>query len=63
MARNEGNSDEYNTASHVPNPSQIIRRLTFLTTSLTTCLIQKFVQNIISFVVAWFINKGSSRMT
>jgi hypothetical protein len=35
----------------------------FLTPSLTTRLIQKFVQNITSFVVAWFINKSSSRMT
>jgi hypothetical protein len=45
------------------NPSQIIRHLTFFTPSLTTRLIQKFVQNITSFVVAWFINKSSSRMT
>jgi len=37
---------------HVLNSSQIIRRLTFLTLSLITHLIQKFVQNIISFVVA-----------
>jgi hypothetical protein len=44
-------------------PSQIIRRLTFLTSSLTTRLIQKFVQNINSFIVAWYINKSSSRMT
>jgi len=43
--------------------SQIIRHLTFLTLSLTTRLIQKFVQNIISFVVACFINKSYSRMT
>jgi hypothetical protein len=45
------------------NSSQIIRRLTFLTLSLTTRLIQKFMQNITSFVMAWFINKSSSRMT
>jgi len=45
------------------NPSQTIRCLTFWTPSLTTHLIQKFVQNITSFVVAWFINKSSSRMT
>ena len=48
---------------YVLNPSQIIRRLTFLTPSLTTRLIQNFVQNITSFVMAWFINKSSSRMT
>ena len=34
------------------NPSQIVRRLTFLASSLTTRLIQKFVQNITSFTVA-----------
>jgi hypothetical protein len=41
------------------NLSQIVRRLTFLTPSLTTRLIQKFVQNITSFVMAWFINQSS----
>jgi len=47
----------------VLNPSQIIRRLTFLTQSLTIRFIQKFVQNITFFAVAWFINKISTRMT
>jgi hypothetical protein len=54
------------------NPFQIIVRfffkkeivrLTFFTQSLTTRLIQKFMLNITSFVVACFINKNSSRMT
>jgi hypothetical protein len=47
----------------VLNPSQIVSRLTFLISSLTTRLIQSFVQNITFFVVYWFINKSSSRMT
>jgi hypothetical protein len=34
------------------NPFQSIVRLTFLTLSLTTRFIKKFVQNITSFVVA-----------
>jgi hypothetical protein len=29
----------------------------------TPRLIQKFIQNINSFIVAWYINKSSSRMT
>ena len=41
----------------------IIGRLTFSTPKLTTRLIQKFVQNITSFVVACFINISISRMT
>jgi len=49
--------------SKVLNPSQIIRRLTFLIPSLTTRLIQKFMQNITSFIVACFINESSSRKT
>jgi hypothetical protein len=44
-------------------PSQIIRRLTFLTSNLTTRLIHFFLQNITSFIVACFINKSSSRIT
>ena len=48
----------------VLNPSQIIGRLTFLIPSLTIRLIQKFVQNITSFVVAWwFINKSCTCIT
>ena len=38
-------------------PFQIVGRLTFSTLSLTTRFIQKFVQNITSFVVACFIYK------
>ena len=34
-------------------PFQIIDCLTFLTSNLTTRLIQKFVQNIVSFVVGY----------
>jgi hypothetical protein len=45
--------------SSIPN----YKSLTFLTPSLTTRLIQNFVQNITSFVVACFINKSSSGMT
>jgi len=45
------------------NLSQIIKHLTFSTLSLTTRLIQKNLQNITSFVVAWFINNSYSRMT
>jgi len=44
-------------------PFQIIGRLIFSTSSLTTCFIQKFVQNITSFVVTCFINISISRMT
>ena len=44
-------------------PFQIIGRLTFLTSNLTTRLIQKFMQNITSFVVDRFINTSSSRVT
>ena len=41
-----------------------VSRLTFFTLSLlTTRLIQKSVQNIISFVVAWCMNENSLRMT
>jgi hypothetical protein len=36
----------------VLNPSQIIRRLTFLTQSLTIRFIKKFVQNI-TFFLPW----------
>ena len=35
----------------------------FFILNLTTSLIQKFVLNITSFAVAYFINKNSSRMT
>jgi hypothetical protein len=45
------------------NPFQIIVHLTFMTPSLTTHLIQKYVRNITYFVVACFINKSSSRIT
>jgi hypothetical protein len=45
--------------SSIPN----YKTLTFLTPSLITRLIQKFMQNIISFIVACFINKSSSGMT
>jgi len=48
---------------NVLNPSQIVSRLTFLISSLTTRLIQSFVQNITFFVVYWFINRSSSKMT
>ena len=44
-------------------PFLIIGRLTFFTPSLTIRLIQKFVQNINSFVVAYFINTSSSIMS
>ena len=40
-------------------PFQIVGRLIFSTLNLTTRLIQKFVQNITSFVVACFINTNS----
>jgi hypothetical protein len=49
------------TSGDVLNLSQAIKRLTFLTPSLITYLIQKIMQSIISFVMAWFINKGSSK--
>ena len=42
---------------------QIIGRLTFLISNLTTRLIKKFMQNIIYFVVDCFINTRSSRVT
>ena len=35
----------------------------FFTLSLTTHLIQKFMLNITSFVVVFFINKSSSKIT
>jgi len=35
----------------------------FLTPTLTTHFIQKIVQNITSFIVAWYINQSSSRIT
>jgi hypothetical protein len=38
-------------------------RLTFFTSSLATCHIEKIMQNITSFVVACFINESSARMT
>jgi len=41
----------------------IIGRLTFFTPSLTIHLIQKFVQNVNYFVVAYFINTSSSIMS
>ena len=41
------------------SPFQIVGRLTFLTLSLTTRIILKFVQNITSFVVVCFINTSS----
>ena len=44
-------------------PFQIIGRLIFLTPSLTTRLILKFLQNVTSFVVSSFINTRSSKMT
>jgi len=47
---------EIGPQSYLLSPFQIIGRLTFLTLSLTTCFIQKFAQNITSFVVACFIN-------
>jgi len=43
--------------NEILNPFQIIICLTFFTLSLTTRLIQKFIQNITSFAVACFINK------
>jgi hypothetical protein len=48
--------------SDVLHTSQIIKRLTFLTPNFIIHLIPNFVQNIISFVMAWFINKNSSKM-
>jgi len=48
---------------HILPPFQIVVGLTFSTLSLTTRLIQKFMQNVTSFVVACFINKRSFRMT
>ena len=39
------------------------RLFDFLTPSLTTRLIQNFMQNIFCFVVSCFINTSSSRMT
>jgi len=45
------------------NPFQIIVCLICFTLSLTTRLIKKIVQNITSFVMAFFVNKSSSRMT
>ena len=42
---------------------QIVGRLIFSTINLTTRLIQKFVQNITSFVVGCFINTKFLRMT
>ena len=44
-------------------PFQMIGRLVFSTPSLTTRFIKKFVQNVTSFVVTYFINISSSRMT
>ena len=49
--------------TYILNPFQIVSRLTFLISSLTTRLIQSFIQNITFFVVYWFINKSSSRVT
>jgi len=51
------------TSWKVLPPFQIIGGLTFLTPSLTTRLIQKFVENITYFVVGCFINTRFSRMT
>jgi len=54
------------TPCSIPNyypPFQIIDRLTFFISNLTTLLIQKFIQNIASFIVGRFINTKSSRMT
>ena len=45
------------------SPFQIISRLNFFASNLITCLIQKFVQNIISLIVGCFINTRSSRIT
>ena len=47
----------------VLHPFQNVGRLTFFTLSFTTRLIQKFVSNIIFFIVACFIIKSSLRMT
>ena len=48
---------------HILPPFQIVVGLTFSTLSVITRLIQKFMQNVTSFVVACFINKRSFRMT
>ena len=50
-------------ATKLLSPFQIIGHLIFLTPNLTTYHIQKFVQNIISFVGTCFINTTSSGMT
>ena len=42
---------------------QIIARLIFFTQSLATRFIKKFVQNIIFFIVTYFLNTSSSEMT
>ena len=47
-------------ANNVLPPFQIVGRLIFSTSNLITHLIQKFVQNTTSFVVAIFINTSSS---
>jgi len=47
------NTEHYN----VLPPLLFIGRLTFFASSLTTRLIQKFMQNITSFIMACFINK------
>ena len=44
-------------------PFQMIGRLVFSTPSLTTRFIKKFVQNVTSFVVTYFINISCSSMT